>query len=122
MEYQFDSMLGLNGLNLYYEAHLAGIEGECFDYSVYFENGVTDEKISEISKAINEFTAPFDEKGIYPGYMSVSKEAEKAMVYLDLGNVNPNYENTVIRGILTAFNNVSGIKKVIINEWCDDEF
>ncbi len=118
----FDSMLGLDKIKPYYEAHMEGIEGECFDYSIYFEDAVTDEKFEEVCKAIREFHKPYDDKDIYLGYIDVSKQDDKIFIYLDLGNVDPNYENTSIQGILKALNNVSGIKSVIVNEGCDCDF
>lgn len=48
MEYELDSMMGFDKLELYFEAHMAGIDGECFNYSVYFENAFSDEKLEEI--------------------------------------------------------------------------
>lgn len=116
------NMMNFEALGLYYEASVAGFDGECFDYSVYFEDALTDEKIGEISQAICEFHKPYEEKDIYLGYIDVSKEDDKARIYLDLGNVEPEYENTAIHGILKALNNVSGIKKVILNEDCDFDF
>lgn len=116
MEYEFDGMMDFGNLDLYYEAHVAGMDGECFIYSVYFENGLTDEKLEETENAISEFIKPYNEKEIYLGYIDVSKADDKLIIYLDLGNVNPNDTNTAINGIQTALNNVSGIKSVIINE------
>lgn len=115
-------MMNFEALGLYYKASVAGFDGECFDYSVYFEDDVTDEKVKEISQAIVEFHRPYEEKDIYLGYIDVSKKDDKVVVYLDLGNVGPYNENTAIQGILKALNNVSGIKSVIINEDCDFDF
>lgn len=42
-EFDFDSILGIDQLDLNYEAHVAGFDGESFLYSVYFDGGVTDE-------------------------------------------------------------------------------
>lgn len=116
MEYEFDNMMNFAKLGLYYEAHLAGIDGECFFYSVYFEDAPTDEKLEETIKAVNEFLKPYEDKDIYMGYLDITKEDDKINIYLDLGNVKPDYEQTSIDGILTALNNVSGIKAVILNE------
>ena len=122
MEYELDNMMGFDRLGLYYEVHMAGIDGECFHYSVYFENGLTDEKFGELDKAIDEFVKPYNDKDIYIGYISVSKEDDKATVYLDLGGSTPNNEEIAIKGILKALNSVSGIKSVILNEGCDFDF
>lgn len=108
--------MNFSRLNLYYEARLNGIEGECFDYSVYLDGEVTEEKRREISSAIGEFFAPYDEKEIYTGYLNISRKDDRIYIYLDLGNVEPQYENVSIEGILLALNNVSGIKYVVINE------
>lgn len=120
MDYKCDDMFNFGELNLYFETHVAGLDGECFYYSVYFNDGVSDEKIAEISKAIADWSAPYDEKDIYTGYISVSKEDDKASIYLDLGNVEDC--DTSINGIMTALNNVTGIKSVILNEDCECDF
>lgn len=119
MEYELDSMMGFDKLGLYYEAHMAGIDGECFSYSVYFENGITDEKYDETNKAIDAFLKPYNDKEIYMGYIDVSKDDDKVSIYLDLGNVDPDHEQTAINGILKALNSVSDIRSVIVNEGCD---
>ena len=38
-EFDFDSILGIDQLDLNYEAHVAGFDGESFLYSVYFDGG-----------------------------------------------------------------------------------
>lgn len=114
MEYEFDSMIGIDTLELYYEAHVADFDGECFTYTIYLENAITDEKLAEINKAIEAFVAPYNEKDIYPGYIDVTKKDDKGFIYLDLGNVEDC--DSSIHGILNALNNVTGIKSVIINE------
>jgi hypothetical protein len=48
-------MMGLDKLDLYYEAHVAGLDGECFSYSIYFDDVITDKKFEETHKAIDEF-------------------------------------------------------------------
>lgn len=118
----FDSMMGFDKLDLYFEAHVAGFDGECFDYSIYFEEGSSDDKLKEINTAINEFIAPYDEKEIYMGYIDVSKNDEKVSIYLDTGNVEPEDIDAAVTGILKALNKVTGIKKVIVNEDCDFDF
>jgi hypothetical protein len=118
MEYEFDSMMGFDKLGLYYEVHIAGIDGECFSYGIYFDNGITDEKFNETNKAIDEFIKQYKDKDIYLGYINVSKTDDKVEIYLDLGGVDSKYQNTAINGVLKALNNVQGIKTVIINEGC----
>ncbi len=115
-------MMNFEKLGLYYEASIAGFDGECFDYSVYFADALTDEKFEAVKQAIIAFQSPYEEKDIYLGYITVEKKEEKVWIYLDLGNVKPENENTAIEGILKALNNVSGIKSVILNEDCDFEF
>lgn len=122
MENEFDSMMGFDKLGLYYETHMAGMDGECFNYSVYFEESLTDEKFEETDKAISEFIKPYNDKEIYLGYLDVSKVDEKVNIYLDLGNVDPKDSDTAIQGILKTLNSVSGIKCVIINEGSDYDF
>ncbi len=108
--------MGFDKLGLYYNIGIDGLDGECFDYSVYLDGDVTGEKYQEISSAISEFFSFYDEKEIYMGYLDISRKDDKIFIYLDLGNVNPNDEETAIKGILKALNNVSGIKSVIVNE------
>lgn len=117
MEFELDSMMGFDKLDLYFEAHMAGIDGECFHYSVYFEEGYSDAKLKETETVIEEFAASFDEE-TYPGYMDVSKNDDKVNIYLDLGNTDPGESDNIIKGILTTLNKVSGIKCVIVNEGC----
>ncbi|MBD5096564.1 MAG: hypothetical protein HDT40_06120 [Lachnospiraceae bacterium] len=118
----FGSMMGFDKLNLYFEVHVAGFDGECFNYSVYLEDGYSDDKLKEIDTAINEFIKPYNDKEIDLGYVDVSKEDEKVNIYLDTGNVEPEDIDTAITGIVKALNNVSGIKNVIVNEDCDFDF
>lgn len=116
MDFDLTKAMGLDKLGLYYNIKADGIEGECFNYSIYLDGDVTEEKCCEIGSAISEFFAPYSEKEIYTGYLNISKEDDKVEIYLDLGNVEPQYENVSINGILQALNNVSGIKSVIVNE------
>ncbi|MDE5570258.1 MAG: hypothetical protein K2J47_03680 [Ruminococcus sp.] len=120
MDFDLTKAMGLDKLGLYYSIKADGIEGECFDYSVYLDGDVTEEKCQEICKAIEDFQKPYEEKEIYTGYLDISKESDKINIYLDLGNVKPQYENVSINGILLALNNVSGIKSVVVNEGLDD--
>ena len=112
--------MNFNSLGLYFEAEMAGFDGECFHYSVYTDDAPDDNKVQEIGNAINEYFKPYSEKEIYMGYTDVTNEGDKINIELDLGNVDPNHENTAINGILKAINTVKGIKKVIVNEDCDD--
>lgn len=116
MDFDWTKSMGLDKLGLYYSIKVDSIEGECFNYSVYLDGDVTKEKYKEICNAVHDFRKPYGDKDIYMGYLDISKEDDKIEIYLDLGNVAPNYENTSINGILQALNNVSGIKSVIINE------
>ena len=119
MEYEFDDMLGISSLGLDYEAHVEGFDGECFHYSVYFENDPTEEDEIKVSEALSSFLEPYNEKDIYLGYIDTSLEDDRVNIELDLGNVDQKYENTAIHGILNALNGVSGLVKVIVNEGCD---
>lgn len=118
--------MNFDKLNLYYNTRMDGFDGECFDYSVYLDGDVTEEKYKEICKAVHDFRNPYDEKDIYMGYLDISAYDDRIFIYLDLGNVKPDYENVSINGILQALNNVSGIKSVVVNEGteCDipDEY
>ncbi|MDE7365170.1 MAG: hypothetical protein K2N27_09900 [Ruminococcus sp.] len=116
MDFDWTKSMGLDKLGLYYEIKMDGMDGECFDYSIYLDGDVTEEKYKEICNAVHDFQEPYEKKDIYMGYYSVSKEDDKILIYLDLGNVKPQYEDVSINGILQALNNVSGIKSVIINE------
>lgn len=119
MDYEFDEMLdeiyGLDTLELYYDAHAVGCDGEMLIFSIYFESVLTNEKFEEIDKAIGDFVQSYDED-VYLGYLNVSKEDDKVSIYLDLGNVKSEYQDVSIHGILEAINKVSGIKLVLINE------
>ena len=111
-----DEVLGLTQLDLNYTAHAEGIEGECFNYNVYFTDGTANkEKVDTVINAVHDFYFKLTDND-YTGYLDVSSENDKVSIYLDLGNVEPKNENKVIHGILLALNSVQGIKKVIINE------
>ena len=113
---ELDEVLGLSGMGLNYEAHVAGFDGDCFDFCVYFGSSVTDDEACAVENVVNEFFAPYEEKDIYLGYVDITSEGGRVRIYLDLGNVNPEYEQTAIIGILKSLNNVDGIDHVIINE------
>lgn len=115
MEYEFDFMIDFEKLGLYYEAYMVGFDGECIMYSVYFDGGITDEKFKEMDEAIQSYLKSFDED-VYLGYIDVRQGEGKGSIYLDIGNVEPPNEDIAVKGILKALNNVSGIKKVMLNE------
>ncbi len=118
MDFDLTKAMGLDKLGLYYSIKADGIEGECFDYSVYLDGDVTEEKCQEICKAIEDFQKPYEEKDIYMGYLDISKEDDKIFIYLDLGNTkcDMQFQDGIIKGILTALNSVSGIRSVVVNE------
>ena len=117
MDYELDSMIGLEKLNLYYEAHLVNLDGECFIFDIYFKNGVNNKKLKQIEKSIKDFSESFDYNGdTYPGYINVSTNEGVVSIFLDLGNVLPQNEIISIQGVLKSINNVKEIEKVMINE------
>jgi len=111
-----DDVLGITRLGLSYPTHTEGIEGECFNYSVYFtDDNAGEEKAATVRNVVESFDFGLKDDD-YAGYLSISADKDKVSIYLDLGNVQPGNENKVIHGILLALNNVQGIKSVIINE------
>lgn len=115
-EFDFDSILGIDQLDLNYEAHVAGFDGESFLYSVYFDGGVTDEKAEEIQQVMADYSSQNGDEENYMGYIDVYKGEDQMMIYLDLGGVSEENSNMAVTGILKVLNNVAGIKSVIINE------
>ena len=115
-EFDFDSILGIDQLDLNYEAHVAGFDGESFLYSVYFDGGVTDEKAEEIQQVMSGYSSQNGDEENYMGYIDIYKGEDQIMIYLDLGGVSEENSNMAVTGILNALNSVSGIKSVIINE------
>ena len=115
-EFDFDSILGIDQLDLNYEAHVAGFDGESFLYSVYFDGGVTDEKAEEIQQVMSDYSSQNGDEENYMGYIDIYKGEDQIMIYLDLGGVSEENSNMAVTGILNALNSVSGIKSVIINE------
>ena len=115
-EFDFDSILGVDQLDLNYEAHVAGFDGESFLYSVYFDGGVTDEKAEEIQQVMSDYSSQNGDEENYMGYIDVYKGEDQIMIYLDLGGVSEENSNVAVTGVLKALNSVSGIKSVIINE------
>ncbi len=115
-EFDFDSILGIDQLDLNYEAHVAEFDGESFLYSVYFDGGVTDEKAEEIQQVMSGYSSQNGDEENYMGYIDIYKGEDQIMIYLDLGGVSEENSNMAVTGILNALNSVSGIKSVIINE------
>lgn len=115
-EFDFDSIFGIDQLDLNYEAHVAGFDGESFLYSVYFDGGVTDEKAEEIQQVMSDYSSQNGDEENYMGYIDVYKDEDQMMIYLDLGGVSEENSNVAVTGVLKALNSVSGIKSVIINE------
>ena len=115
-EFDFDSILGVDQLDLNYEAHVAGFDGESFLYSVYFDGGVTDEKAEEIRQAMSDYSSQNGDEENYMGYIDIYKGEDQIMIYLDLGGVSEENSNVAVTGVLKALNSVSDIKSVIINE------
>ena len=114
----WDQVLGLTKLSLNYTVHSDGMEGECFTYSVYFNDDTVDEeKADALKNAIQEYDFKLNGDD-YTGYLDISIDKNKVSIYLDLGNVEPQNENNIIHGILFAINTIHGIKNVIINEGC----
>ena len=115
-EFDFDSIFGIDQLDLNYEAHVAGFDGESFLYSVYFDGGVTDEKAEEIQQVMSDYSSQNGDEENYMGYIDIYKGEDQIMIYLDLGGVSEENCNMAVTGILKALNSVAGIKSVIINE------
>ena len=114
-EFDFDSILGIDQLDLNYEAHVAGFDGESFLYSVYFNGGVTDEKAEEIRQAMSDYSSQNGDEENYMGYIDIYNGEDQIMIYLDLGGVSEENSNMAVTGILKALNTVAEIKSVIIN-------
>lgn len=115
-EFDFDSMFGIDQLDLNYEAHVAGFDGESFLYSVHLDGDVTDEKVDEIQQVMADYSSQNGDEENYMGYIDIYKGEDQIMIYLDLGGVSEENSNAAVTGVLKALNSVSGIKSVIINE------
>lgn len=115
-EFDFDGIFGIEQLDLNYEAHVAGFDGESFLYSVYLDGGVTDEKAEEIQQVMADYSSQNGDEENYMGYIDVYKGEDQIMIYLDLGGVSEENCNMAVTAILKALNSVAGIKSVIINE------
>lgn len=108
--------MGIDQLDLNYEAHVAGFDGESFLYSVHIDGGVTDEKVDEIQQVMADYSSQNGDEENYMGYIDIYNGEDQIMIYLDLGGVSEENSNMAVTGILNALNSVSGIKSVIINE------
>ena len=115
-EFDFDSIFGIDQLDLNYEAHVAGFDGESFLYSVHIDGCVTDEKVDEIQQVMADYSSQNGDEENYMGYIDIYNGEDQIMIYLDLGGVSEENSNMAVTGILNALNSVSGIKSVIINE------
>lgn len=115
-EFDFDSIFGIDQLDLNYEAHVAGFDGESFLYSVHLDGDVTDEKVDEIQQVMADYSSQNGDEENYMGYIDIYKGEDQIMIYLDLGGVSEEDSNVAVTGVLKALNSVSGIKSVIINE------
>lgn len=122
MDFEFDAMMGIDKLALDFEAHVVGFDGECFMYSVYFNNAINEEDFVAVKESVGSFAGEAENNGDYVGYIDVTNEGDKIRIYLDLGNVEPENTEASFCGVLTALNKVSGIEKVLINEDSGFEF
>ncbi|MCR5322261.1 MAG: hypothetical protein K6E85_03185 [Lachnospiraceae bacterium] len=115
----FEEMLGIKNLGLYFSARVEGFEGENFTYSVYSDGVDISEMKEKIAKAVDCFVSEYETKNIYMGYIDVSVEGEKVFIYQDLGNVEPENNKLAVQELLKAVGTVSGVKEVVINEGLD---
>lgn len=113
MEYSLDRMFHFDRLETPFEVHVAGIEGECFDYSIYFEGGADEAKLQAVTDAIEEWESQFEEDD-YLGYIDITLNDDCVFVYLDLGSIEDCDRS--IYGIVEAIKDIEGINRVIVNE------
>lgn len=113
MEEEYYEMLEIGKLDLYYPVKIRGLEGECFMYSIYFENADINVMYDELQDAVTKFTDAHGEDD-YQGYISITNAGDKVTIYHDLGSTDG--FNGPIHGMLKTFNSIKGIKNVIINE------
>ena len=95
---------------------------ENFMFNVYFSEEITEEKFAETEKVVSEFASTYEEQDMDLGYLNVSKEEDKVVVYLDLEIEDMELSNRAICGLVEALDKVSGIKSVIINEDSEGDF
>ena len=110
----FGEILGINQLNLSYNTRVEDFDGENFTYSIYFDDGASEEKKTEVDSAVEGFLSKHSND--YMGYIDVSVVEGKIFIYHDLGGVEPENNNLAIQELLKALDDVTGIKEVIINE------
>ena len=113
MAYNWDNMFKFNELNTYFDIHVAGLDGECFEYNIYFEGAADESRAEEISAAINQWQSQYDEDD-YLGYIDITQADDSVFVYLDLGSIEDCDRS--IYGIVEAIKDVQGIREVIVNE------
>ena len=118
MEYKLDSFFKFDTIGTSFEVHVAGIEGECFEYNIYFEEGADKDKVTEVDMSIHEWSSQYGEDD-YVGYIDVSLAENSVHVYLDLGGVEPEACDRSIYGIVNAIKDIKGIQCVIVNENAD---
>lgn len=112
-----DNSIGLDKLELNYTAHMAGCDGECFNYSVYFKRGAGEKELEAVQSLVENYDFGIE----YEGYIDVQLEDDLVTIFLDLGNVDPEECDLMIQGILLALNGIKDLKvkqiqKVLINE------
>lgn len=101
-------MLKLDELNLNYEIKIADFDGENFSYTVTESDYGAESLLEKVREALDDLLANPE-----CGYIDAYAE-DKVRVYQDTGNC----ENPLqaVHMLLCTFNEVSGIKEVIINE------
>ena len=118
----FNEIIGIDQLNLYFDTTVDGFDGECFSYSIYFEGVTAEEKLADIQAAMDTAVEAVSSEDHYMGYIDVTAEGDKVFVYHDLGGVEPDENNAAIHAALKALNDVNGIKNVVINEGSGFDF
>ena len=117
---KWDESIGLDSLDLNYTAHMVGCDGECFNFTIYFPQGAGQEELEAVRSLLENYEFGLGEDE-YIGYIDGSLENGLVMIFLDLGNVDPEDCDPVIQGILLALNGLKDLKvkqieKVLINE------
>lgn len=120
MEYEWDSYFKFDTLDTYFEIHVAGMYGECFEYNIYFDDGANADRVAEVDKAIYEWSSQYDDEDDYVGYIDVSLAENSVFVYLDLGSMEEEEGDRSLYGIINAIKDIKGIKCVIVNEGAAD--
>jgi hypothetical protein len=118
----FEEILGIDQLDLYFDTSVEGFDGECFSYSVYFDSSTAEEMLADVEAAMEDAVDAFGGEDHYIGYISASVEDDKVFIYHDLGGVEPEDNNAAIHTVLKALNDVKGIKNVVINEGSGFDF